>query len=67
MMLLQRYVDISIWSKSNSSYIPQDLIELFGEYGPIKRASIAQQDGVSKGFGFVKLYVLGVSVMLFAN
>ena len=36
----------------------QDLIALFEEFGPIKRASIAEQDGTSKGFGFVKLCVI---------
>lgn len=38
----------------------QELIELFQEIGPIKRASIVEKDGVSRGFGFVKLCVYGV-------
>jgi RNA recognition motif-containing protein len=32
----------------------EDLIALFEEFGPMKRATIVQQDGVSRGFGFVK-------------
>lgn len=31
-----------------------ELIELFQEIGPIKRGSITQKDGVSRGFGFIK-------------
>lgn len=31
-----------------------ELIELFQEIGPIKRGSVTQKDGVSRGFGFIK-------------
>ena len=33
----------------------EDLLELFQEVGPVKRASVAMDNEVSKGFGFVKL------------
>lgn len=33
----------------------QDLTELFQEFGPLKHTSVVQENGVSKGFGFVKL------------
>jgi nucleolar protein 4 len=32
----------------------EDLMGLFEEFGPMKRATIVQKDGVSRGFGFVK-------------
>jgi RNA recognition motif-containing protein len=31
-----------------------ELIELFQEIGPIKRGSVTQKEGVSRGFGFIK-------------
>ena len=40
---------------SNCPHISaDDLTSAFEEYGPIKNVSIAQKDGKSRGFGFVK-------------
>lgn len=35
----------------------EDIENLFGEYGPLKNASVVMENGVSRGFGFVKFAI----------
>jgi RNA recognition motif. (a.k.a. RRM, RBD, or RNP domain) len=34
-----------------------DLMKIFEEHGPVKNVSVVMENNVSRGFGFVKLYV----------
>ena len=43
------------WNIHSNNFCFQDLLEIFQDVGPVKRASVAEENGTSKGYGFVKL------------